>query len=462
MAVNANGCTPRRYGLIGHPLGHSLSPFIHQAIMEAVGIEGTYELFDVRPDDMNGLMPRIFKLLDGFNVTIPYKERVLSHVRDRHPTAACYGAANTVFDGIGYNTDGEGFLSCGIEMTGRRVLLMGAGGVSRMMGFEAAHAGALSVRILARGAEKARRLADDIVAETGHTDIAAIESIEQASRPEVILNGTPLGMWPNVRGLPVPRETAASAAIIFDSIYNPPATRLLLCGQSGGASVQGGLSMLFWQAVAAQRIWNPDAAWDHPEVRRRLSRVPSMLSRELVRRDKVNYLFTGFMGCGKTTIGQAVADRIGLPFVDLDTRIRAFAGKSIPEIFQEDGEAAFRAMEAGLLRDTLGEPGSAVVATGGGALLQPGAMEAVDGAPALVVLLEASLERTLCRIGNQSGRPLLDGESHNQAYALFKEREPEYTRRADLVIGNNGPENGEVVAARIVTALGYGREGEET
>ena len=110
----------------------------------------------------------------------------------------------------------------------------------------------------------------------------------------------------------------------------------------------------------------------------------------------------------------------------------------------------------------MGEPGSAVVATGGGALLQSGAMETVDGAPALVVLLEASLERILSRIGNQSGRPLLDGEAHNQSYALFKEREPEYARRADLVIGNNGPENGEVVAARIVTALGYGREGEET
>ena len=361
MPVNAESPSHRRYGLIGHPLGHSLSPFIHDAIMDALGIEGSYELFDVRPDELDGLLPRIFRQLDGFNITIPYKERILPHLRECHPSAARYGAANTVADAVGYNTDGEGFLSCGIGMTGRRVLLLGAGGVSRMMGFEAAKAGAASIRILSRGTEKARRLANDILSATGHGHVTAVESISQAGHPEVILNGTPLGMWPHVRGTPVPREIAGSAVEIFDSIYNPPATRLLLHGKSGGARVQGGLAMLFGQAVAAQRIWNPGLDWDDPGLKLRLAKVPPLLSRELIRRDTVKYLLTGFMGSGKSSVGKAVASNIGIPFVDLDEVIAARAGKSIPDIFREDGEPAFRILEAGILGEMMEMPGSAVI-----------------------------------------------------------------------------------------------------
>ncbi len=462
-SADGRGVRTHRYGLIGHPLAHSLSPFIQHEIMEALEIEGTYELFDVRQDELEALLPRIFRQLDGFNVTIPYKEKVIPYLRECHPSASQYGAVNTVRDGCGYNTDGAGFLSCGVPMAGRRVLLIGAGGVSRTMGFEAARAGAESIRILSLGMEKASRLAADIRTGTGHADVAVTGSADQAGRVDVILNGSPMGMWPHVRGVPaVPRDIAGAASTIFDSVYNPPATRLLLHGRTGGANTQGGLAMLFGQAVEAQRIWNPDLGWDRPEVQAKLARIPAKLSRELVRRDTVKYLFTGFMGSGKTTVGRAVAERIGLPFIDLDSRIHARAGKTIPEIFADDGEAAFRLLEAGVLRETLLEPGSAVVATGGGALLQPDAMKTVEESPALVILLDAALGKILARVGADSGRPLLDGDARARAEQLYRQRMPEYRARADLVVGNNGPKNTARVAGEIVKALGFGEEGAAT
>ena len=455
MLANVDSRKHRRYGLIGHPLGHSLSPFIHHAILEALETEGSYEIFEIRPDEFDGLLPRIFRQLDGFNVTIPYKERILPHLRDCHASASRYGAVNTVREGIGYNTDGEGFLSCGIGMSGRRVLLLGAGGVSRMMGFEAALAGAASVRILSRGVEKARRLAQDIATATGHEHVTAVESTSPSGHPEVILNGTPLGMWPRVRGTPVPREVASAAVEIFDSIYNPPATRLLLHGKSGGARIQGGLAMLFGQAVAAQRIWNPGLDWDDPDLKLRLAKIPPMLSRELVRRDTVKYLLTGFMGSGKSSVGKAVASGIGLPFIDMDVLISERAGKSIPAMFTEDGEPAFRILEAGILKELLELPGSAIIATGGGALLGPDAMKIVEATPSIVILLDTGLDQILKRVGRNSGRPLLDGDDKRKAEQLYRERLPAYVDRADLVVGNNKHETIAGVAGKIVEALGF-------
>ncbi|MBP7401673.1 MAG: hypothetical protein KBA30_03590 [Clostridia bacterium] len=462
MSVNADtrACRKHRYGLVGHPLAHSLSPFIHGEIMEALGIQGTYELIDIPPEDLDTLLPRVLDQLDGFNITIPHKEKVIAHLTGCHPSAARYGAVNTVFRRTGYNTDGTGFLSSAPPLAGKDILLLGAGGVSRTMGFEAAYAGAASIRILSPGLDKARRLAADIRTKTGIRDISVVDPGDAAElRAEVILNGSPLGMWPRIRGVPISHETACAAEHVFDSVYNPPATRLLLHARTGGAQARSGLAMLFGQAVEAQRIWNPGAAWEDPDVLARLARIPARLSRELVRRDAVKYVFTGFMGSGKSTVGRLVAERIGIPFLDLDDRICAAAGRSIPAIFAQDGEAVFRQLEAGILDETLREPGSAVVATGGGALLQPDAMRIVDASPALVVLLDTLLERILTRVGRHSGRPLMDGDALEKAERLYRDRMPEYRACADLVMENNGPENAARVAARTAEALGFGEEG---
>lgn len=459
---NGNGRV-RRYGLIGHPLGHSLSPLIHERIMDAAGIRGTYELLDVTPEALDTLVPRLLDNLDGFNVTIPFKEKVIPYLQDLHSSAARYGAVNTVSRKKGYNTDGTGFLACGVPLAGRRVLLVGAGGASRTMGFEAALAGAASIRILSPGIEKARRLAADISRGTGLEDVSVIEGgLTRAGHADTLLNGSPAGMWPHVRGVPVTREIAARTSFVFDSVYNPPATRLLLYARSGGARVQSGLRMLFEQALAAQRIWNPGPAWDDPEVRARLAGIPVGLSRELLRQNTVKYLLTGFMGSGKSTVGRIAAEKIGIPFVDLDDRIRSAAGKSIPDLFSQDGESAFRRIETRVLEETLREPGSALVATGGGTLLQDASMATVEDAPALVILLDTRLESILRRVGRKTGRPLLDGDARDKADLLYSQRMPEYLARADLVIDNTGPNDAVDTARELIAALGCGEEGEQT
>ena len=161
------------------------------------------------------------------------------------------------------------------------------------------------------------------------------------------------------------------------------------------------------------------------------------------------------MGSGKSSVGKAVASNIGIPFVDLDEVIAARAGKSIPDIFREDGEPAFRILEAGILGEMMEMPGSAVIATGGGALLQPDAMKTVEAAQAVVILLDARLDQICKRVGRHSGRPLLDGEAKQKAEQLYRERMPAYLCRADLVVSNNKPETIAGAAGKIVEALGF-------
>ena len=133
-------------GLIGSPLGHSMSPYIHERIMEAGGISGTYELYEISPEELPKYAPILMRDLTGFNVTIPHKVSILPFLDETAPMVKEYGAANTVSGKIGYNTDVDGFLSCNIPMKDKKVLLLGAGGVSRMMAIEA-----LKARILRSG-----------------------------------------------------------------------------------------------------------------------------------------------------------------------------------------------------------------------------------------------------------------------------------------------------------------------
>lgn len=150
-----------KLGLVGHPVEHSLSPYIHQRIMEASGIFGSYELYDVAPSEMDRYAPILVRDLHGFNCTIPHKERVIEYLDSLDPLAEKLKAVNTVFQKRGFNTDREGFLASGVEIAGKNVLLLGSGGVARMIAFEAAVKSA-SLTILARNQAKAEDIAIEI------------------------------------------------------------------------------------------------------------------------------------------------------------------------------------------------------------------------------------------------------------------------------------------------------------
>lgn len=250
----------KNFALIGYPLGHSLSPIIHRELMRLAGIDGTYELKEIPPADLENAMDEL-KKLDGFNVTIPHKMSIIPFLDNLNDRAALYGAVNTVKldenGALGCNTDCFGFLraleSADISLSGR-VLVCGAGGVSSMFACEAAAAGA-DVTVAARNTEKAKLLADDILEKLNvKINITDFENVKKGW--DLIVNGTPVGMFPHTDECVLPQDIIASSKAVFDAIYNPSETVFLRNAHRNGVRGINGLSMLVWQAAVAQEIWN--------------------------------------------------------------------------------------------------------------------------------------------------------------------------------------------------------------
>lgn len=250
-----------RFGLIGHPLGQSISPQIHQRLMEIAGIRGDYSLIDIVPEVFERKTVSL-KNLSGFNVTIPYKRAIVPFLSGISEKARRCGAVNTVkCDGggmYGFNTDSEGFVrsleKAGIPLKGH-VLVLGAGGVSRMMACEALAAGC-EVVIASRHKESADSAKLDLLKQFPNAIIDTQNLGGIDSGFDLIVNGTPAGMYPDTQGCPLRSGVAGKSAAVFDAIYNPRQTVLLKEAAAGGAKTLGGLSMLVRQAAAAQEIWN--------------------------------------------------------------------------------------------------------------------------------------------------------------------------------------------------------------
>jgi len=441
------------YGLIGHPLGHSLSPQIHAALLAAAGLPGRYDLFDIRPDQLPDTVRRLGRETLGFNCTIPYKEKVMELLDSLDPVAGRIRAVNTVWHNRGFNTDYDAFRrDCPLK-PGDKVLILGAGGVSRTMAFAAADSGCV-ISIAARRPQQARDLARAVREACPDARITCPETLD-AWRLEtgsearwVVLNGTPVGLWPHVNEMPLAPDDLACCRFVYDTIYNPVATRLVLTARSRGIRAKGGLGMLFGQALAAQKIWNPKAVFPEPA----LARVRAALEAEIWRQFPLTVLLSGFMGSGKSTVGCSLARQMNLPFVDLDEQIEREAGKSIPDIFARDGEAAFRSLERKLLEQLVRKPESKILATGGGALTGPGIASVLEAAPVRVVYLDVAPDELLRRLGQGRGRPMLAGKTIGQWLALYAERRPRYLDLADLVIDAAPP--AERVASTIKQSLG--------
>jgi len=445
-----------KYGLIGHPLGHSLSPYIHERIMDAAGIRGRYELYDIRPEELAKNLPLLMRDLDGFNCTIPYKMDVIPYLDSLDDTAARYHAVNTVMDRRGYNTDRDGFLSAGLDMAGKKVLVLGAGGVAHMMAHEAL-ARKAKVWIYARDQMKAHKFAEDLRAAGWESvSVFAEEELHEARDMDVLLNGTPIGMWPFCGEMASPASLFRTGQQVFDTIYNPAATKWVLHAKKNGAHAEGGLTMLFWQAVAAQKIWHPDKKFDEA----RLLPILPELSREMLHHFPVKYVFTGFMGAGKTTISKEAARILKMHVYDLDEQIEKVRGCSVDDIFARDGEAGFRRLETQVLEELLSREGSALISAGGGTILQEKARASIRTHGAMAVYLHASLDCLWMRVGNGTGRPLLgdlreeEGTRFTKVASLYEVRLPEYESYCDIRINAEG--DPDAVVRNVISALGYG------
>lgn len=388
-------------GLLGRTLGHSYSPQIHAMLGDYA-----YTLFEKEPEEVADFLKN--GDFTGINVTIPYKQAVIPYLDDLSDAARRIGAVNTILrrpDGSlwGHNTDYYGFSAMvqrtGLSLEGKKVLVLGSGGASRTVVCVLEGLGANPVVISRTGEDNYQNL-------SRHADAAAI------------VNTTPVGMYPNTGISPVELDVFSHLEGVLDLIYNPARTQLLLDAERRGIPTQNGLWMLVAQAKEAAEVFTGT-----PIAHSAIARIHHTLSRQMQ-----NLVLIGMPGCGKSTIGPLLAQATGRSFVDADETIAALAGKTIPEIFAQDGEDAFRRLETQVLAD-LGKCSGLVIATGGGCVTR------ADNYPLLHqngILLR--LERELSLLPTD-GRPVSQRRSLSRLYEV---RDPLYRAFADITIDNNG------------------------
>jgi shikimate dehydrogenase len=240
-----------------------MSGVIHKELFKLSNIPAHYDLTEVAPEDLDNAVESKLKFLRGFNVTIPHKINIIPHLDEISPRAKLFGAVNTVdvCDGklIGHNTDCSGFLRAldmaGITLGGK-VLLLGSGGVARMIAFESIIAESdLTIAVRESDIPFAQTIKQEIKDKLGK-DCKVILLSEAQGGYDLVINGTPVGMHPNVDACPVDEKVITSSKAVFDVIYNPIETKFIKYAKSAGIKYSSGLSMLVWQAAVAQEIWN--------------------------------------------------------------------------------------------------------------------------------------------------------------------------------------------------------------
>lgn len=385
-------------GLIGHPLGHSYSPEIHALLGDYA-----YPLCDLAEDEVAPFLAT--RNFDGVNVTIPYKKTVMPYLDEIMPEARRIGSVNTILktpDGrlIGYNTDYAGFSEMlrpyETLIRGQKVLILGSGGSS------------VTVRTVLEDRGVGEAVVISRSGENNYTNLG------RHADAVMLVNTTPVGMFPQNGVSPLSLDGFPHLGAVLDLIYNPAKTALVLDAEERHIPTETGLTMLVAQAVAASALFtgtspDPDA----------LSRVRSAVAFQ-----KQNIVLIGMPGCGKSTVGRRLADRLGRPFVDLDDEIVRAVGQPIPDYFAAHTEADFRAVESACLAD-VSKRSSLVIAAGGGTVIRHENRRLIRQ-NSLTVFLRRPLDEL-----STDGRPL---SLEKSAEALWKERRAAYESAADVTV----------------------------
>ncbi len=443
---------PKRktYALFGHPLGHSMSPALHQSLFEASGHDADYIAVDVPPERLAEALTLARKKLAGINLTIPHKKAILPLLDAVDQSAADLSSVNTVtFEGckaIGFNTDILGFAESlerdGITLKGKKTLLIGYGGAAAVMGYHCMKEGA-NLYITGRNPEKAEELRAYLSGLFPDVKCSTCTRKQIPKDTEIIVNGTPLGMYPREDRTPLyylPRSTK----YVFDAVYNPPSTALLRLANPRFVQTRDGLYMLVMQAARAQTIWY-GAQFSQETCDLILRRTYGQLAVKRLhdKYHKRHIVLSGFMGCGKTTVGRKLARLTGLSFVDLDHYIEAQTQMSISDIFAQYGEPYFRDLETRYITELTQRREGMVLSLGGGAVLRPENVTAIKKS-GLLILLDTPLSRILKNLSHSTTRPLLEtADKFAEIERLYAARHPIYQQAADLSI--RSPRLSEVV-----------------
>ena len=394
------------YGLIGAKLGHSFSKIIHEKLCDY-----TYDLYPLPTEDeaRDFMARRDFKAI---NVTIPYKELVIPFCDEVDETARAIGAVNTIVNKNGrlcaYNTDFAGFsrlaATHGVAFKGKTVLILGTGGTQKTVEAVALHGGAKKIL------RASRRKTESTV---------TYAEAAQCAEVQIIVNTSPVGMYPNNGECLVDLDAFPLLEAVFDAVYNPFETRLLWQARQRGIIAANGLLMLVAQAKYAAEYFT-----GHEIADAEIDRVTAEL-----RAERTNLVLIGMPGCGKTVLGRMAAELLQKDFVDLDAEIEKRAEKKIPSIFADDGEAVFRDLERAVCADFAKETGL-VISTGGGIVKNSDNIRNLQQNGVLIYL-----DRPLAQLA-MNGRPLSADKAAVEK--LYAERKPLYEAAADKIVCNGG------------------------
>lgn len=397
-------------GLLGEKLGHSYSPQIHSMLADY-----EYKLFEKSPEELEDFLKS--GEFDGLNVTIPYKKSVMPYCAELSPTAAQIGSVNTIVrrsDGslYGDNTDAFGFenliLHNGIEVKGKKALVLGTGGASVTAQAVLKNLGASEVVVISRKGED------------------NYENIAKHADAEIIANTTPVGMYPNNGKAAVDLTQFPKLSGVLDVVYNPARTALLLQAEKLCIPCAGGLYMLVSQAKRSCELFTGKSIPDSE-----IDRIERVLSHQMQ-----NIVIIGMPGSGKTAVSTMLAERLRRKIFDTDTIVSEKAGMTIPEIFAAQGEAGFRKLETEATAE-VGKLSGNIISTGGGVVTVADNYELLHQNGVIVWI-----ERDTNKLA-RDGRPISLSSDLNELYAA---RLPLYERFADIKADNNGDINDTVNA----------------
>ncbi len=403
------------YGLLGEHLPHSFSPQIHKALGN-----DNYNLFEIAPENLEKFMRE--KNFKGINVTIPYKKAVISYLDEISPEAEKIGAVNTIVvrDGklCGYNTDYFGFEymlnKSKIAVEDKKVLVLGSGGASA------------TVQAVLRDMR-----ASEIVVVSRNGDDNYVNMYIKHTDANIIVNTTPVGMYPDNMNTPVDIKRFSNLCGVLDVVYNPLNTRLVMEAKEMGVKAITGLSMLVYQAKKAHEIFF-DTNIDN-EICNEIEKS--------IRLQMSNIVLVGMAGCGKSIIGETLSRMLKKDLFDTDEMIVNVENKSIPQIFEEDGEKHFRTCE-NVAVNLAGKQTNSIIATGGGVITRPENYMPLKQ-NGIIVFINRDVDLLVT-----DGRPL------SQKYGvkeLYEKRLPLYRKFADIEVDGNGTV--EEVANRIVKEI---------
>ena len=406
------------YGLLGRTLGYSFSPQIHKSLGGY-----SYELFEVEPENLKGFFENT--ALKGFNVTIPYKKDVIKYCSSLSDAAQKTGSVNTIVrnpDGsfAGHNTDYYGLdyliRSAGFEVSGAKIIILGNGGVSGTVRQLMNDRGASEVVTISRKGEE------------------NYENISRHYDAEFVINTTPVGMYPDNGRAVIDITEFKSCRGVIDLIYNPIKTRLVMDAENMGIPAEGGLKMLVAQAAGACELFLGSKISDE------------LIEAEYMRilRQVENIILIGMPGCGKSSIGERLAEITGKSFADSDIKIIEQTGRSAEDIICSDGEEYFRRVETAVAKAEGAHTGC-VIATGGGVVTREENLDLLRQ-NGRIVYIKRSLEDL-----SSDGRPI---SAANRIEDLFRQRKAAYESWSDFEAENTGIEE---TAAKIAQQLGYGR-----